>query len=340
MIRTTQAPHMDPSAYCPIFVNPTHIEGKHLVVRIGNKVTHIEAPMEFLQAALQWCQGTLNMEQLRHNAQQRFGDEEFMHFAKNLIQAGFLADGATALLHRWRIMTSYGNRFGHPLPKNEWPALRMRLPQTLEPDTQALPSKPLPRISALLQARSSCRTFSDAPVSAAQLGSWLVAAYGMRPNAPPTSAELPTPRTVPSGGALYPLELRLILRRPVDAWAPGIYGVRFGAQGQVGLQAVSTDLSTLETAYPPTPDLMNATGALVISGNLFHSARRYRNMALTLGLLEAGCVLQNLGLAASEAGLGWTAINGFDAEALGPLCGLAEDRLILTSGFFGVPQPV
>lgn len=223
-------------------------------------------------------------------------------------------------------------------PKSEWPALRTRLPQALDAEVQALPVRRLPQVGAVLDARHSCRDYADAPVSASQLGSWLAGGRLRRTRgSAPGRAPGAVTRTVPSGGAFYPLELTLILRRPADDFAPGVYRVSYDAQGQVGLQALGDDLALLERAYPLVPGLMNAAGVLVISGDLFRTARKYRNMALTLGLLEAGCVLQNLGLAAPEAGLGWTAVNGFDSKLLGQLCQLGDDRLLLTSGFLGIP---
>lgn len=248
----------------------------------------------------------------------------------------FLFDGSTALLHRWQGSNRHGAGLGRVAPQSEWPGLRTRLPEVLATNAKPLPTAQLPQMNALLAARHSSRAYSDAPVSARQLGGWLAAGYGVRTGSPQAAADEPAPRTVPSGGALYPLELTLILRRPADDFAPGVYRVQYDAQGQVGLQAVESDLALLDNAYSQVPKLMNAAGVVVISGDLFRSARKYRNMALTLGLLEAGCVLQNLGLAAHEAGLGWTAVNGFDSKLLGQLCRLDPSQLLLTSGFFGL----
>ena len=84
----------------------------------------------------------------------------------------------------------------------------------------ALPPRGDTVLARLLQRRTSCRDFVDRPMPARHLGSLLWCGYGIARGV--SAPELVPYRTVPSAGALYPLEL-LVHTRRVESLEDALY---------------------------------------------------------------------------------------------------------------------
>src|SRR5579875_3330676 len=87
--------------------------------------------------------------------------------------------------------------------------------------TLALPEADLPEapLRRVLLGRRTCRAFTGQHLSLSCLSTLLFAAYGVNGR---LGASAQTVRCVPSGGALYPLELYPVVLH-VDGVAPGLY---------------------------------------------------------------------------------------------------------------------
>jgi SagB-type dehydrogenase family enzyme len=177
-----------------------------------------------------------------------------------------------------------------PAPRRELPPARR-------------PVKPLWQAIA---ERRSCREFGEFPVSANDLSGLLQSAYGV------THAleehRLPL-RAVPSGGALYPLELFVAPLR-VDGLAAGLY--HFDPL-ESALAVVRDSLDGSEVASLSTyPEIVASCAAVIFIAAVFGRTRfKYGVRGYRFALLEAGHVAQNLLLAATSFGLGAVPLGGY-----------------------------
>jgi SagB-type dehydrogenase family enzyme len=171
-----------------------------------------------------------------------------------------------------------------------------------------LPARALPAAEPLaaalgsaLAARRSLREFGSSPLRLSALATLLDAAYGV----------VRTPeglrRSVPSGGALYPLELYVVAAR-VEGLDPGLYH----------FDPLERSLEELEPGR--IPDLESglvyreqarAPAHLVLTAVFWRSRFKYGLRGYRFALLEAGHVMQNVLLACAALGLAGLAIGGF-----------------------------
>jgi len=181
-----------------------------------------------------------------------------------------------------------------PLPRRELPA----------------PSRPdLPLWRAITERRS-CREFAEEPVAAADLAALLHAAYGVTQGIDAEERRHALPlRAVPSGGALYPLELYVAALR-VDGLAPGLYHFDpLAASLAIARDSLSgDDLAGLSTY----PEIVSASAAEIFVAAVFGRTRfKYGLRGYRFALLEAGHVGQNLVLTATALGLGAVPLGGY-----------------------------
>jgi SagB-type dehydrogenase family enzyme len=116
-------------------------------------------------------------------------------------------------------------------------------------------------------------------------------------------------RSVPSGGALYPLELYVAVVRVGDL-EPGLY--HFDPL-RPGLEVLRSGLSVEELAVLSTyPDIASSCAVLIFIAAVFGRTRfKYGLRGYRFALLEAGHVAQNLVLAATALGLASVPLGAF-----------------------------
>jgi SagB-type dehydrogenase family enzyme len=174
---------------------------------------------------------------------------------------------------------------------------------------------PAPRASGwtlwkTIAARRSRRSFGEDPIAADELSAILHAGYGVTGALASPAGELALPvRSVPSGGALYPLELYVGALR-VEGFEAGLY--HFDPVRR-GLETLSTGLNPDELAMLSTyPEIVAGCGALVLVAAIFGRTRfKYGLRGYRFALLEAGHVGQNIVLAATALGLDAVPLGGF-----------------------------
>jgi SagB-type dehydrogenase family enzyme len=169
-----------------------------------------------------------------------------------------------------------------------------------------LPSRPLPRprrprcsLWKALDRRRTAREL-EGPIDLRDLATLLDAAYGRRP---------PNRRTVPSGGALYPLEL-YVAAHAVRGLPPGVH-------------RYDTELHALERHAPhdpwpaleracPFPGLLGGGAAALLVLAVFGRTRfKYGQRGFRFALLEAGHLAQNAVLCAAALGVPALPLGGF-----------------------------
>ncbi len=193
-------------------------------------------------------------------------------------------------------------------------------------DTVGLPRTALSdaRLTDVVPARRSIRSYGGDPISLEELSTLLGAAYGV-------TGSLGTQllRAVPSGGALYPLELYVAavkvhgLERALYHFDP----LRNALERHRALQV--DELAGLT----PYDELVVPCAALTaISAVFWRSRFKYGTRAYRFALLEAGHVAQNYLLTATALGLASCPVGGFfdrRVDALLGIDGLYESSLYL-----------
>ncbi len=176
----------------------------------------------------------------------------------------------------------------------------------------ALPPPRRPEVvlwDAICERRSQ-RAFSAAALAGDELSALLQAGYGVTHvlESPEGAQALPL-RAVPSGGALYPLDVFAAVLR-VDGLDPGLY--HFDPLSP-GLEVVRTGLDAAEVAALSTyPEIVAGCAALLVVAAIFGRTRfKYGLRGYRFALLEAGHLGQNIVLAATALGLACVPLGGF-----------------------------
>lgn len=172
-----------------------------------------------------------------------------------------------------------------------------------------LPTPAYPRVTLeeAVRARHSGREFAPAAVSLGQLATLLHAAYGVTRRARDGSEQ--TFRTVPSGGALYPLELYCAVSR-VGGVTPGLYHFDPPRRALERYRLLeSADELVRASTYP---ELVEGSAVTFIVTAMFWRTRfKYGLRGYRFALLEAGHVVQNLVLVCAALGLAAVPLGGF-----------------------------
>jgi SagB-type dehydrogenase family enzyme len=180
------------------------------------------------------------------------------------------------------------------------------------------PSFPQITLAEALLARRSERGFGPGEVTLLELATVLHAGYGVTHPAGPDD---PQPlRTVPSGGALYPLEVYVVPARVQDL-EPGLY--HFDPLRHV-LEACSPAASPLEVLTDAAiyPEIVAGCSATVLVTGMFWRSRfKYGLRGYRFVLLEAGHLAQNVLLACEGLRLAAVPLGGFYDRPLDDLLG-------------------
>lgn len=160
------------------------------------------------------------------------------------------------------------------------------------------------RIEELIEERRSIRRYTERELSDSVISRILWAAQGI-------SSEDGL-RTVPSAGALYPLEIRLVAGEG-SGFEPGTY--RYVPEENVLVQEIKGDLrEKLSKAALFQPLIENAFASIVISAVYPRITSKYGKRGIRYAHLEAGHAAQNVYLLGAELGIGTCAVGAFDDE--------------------------
>jgi SagB-type dehydrogenase domain len=173
--------------------------------------------------------------------------------------------------------------------------------RNLAAPTIALPTPQYrdPGIEQAVHGRRSRRQFGSEPVSLQDLSTLLDAGYGRTRDAAPGTEEPPY-RSVPSAGALYPLEIYPVVRN-VDGLSPGVYHYDPLRQLlEVHREGETTEhLAEIMFRLPNLPDVARTCSVVLFMVGVFWRTRfKYGLRGYRWVLLEAGHVGQNILLAA------------------------------------------
>jgi SagB-type dehydrogenase family enzyme len=156
-------------------------------------------------------------------------------------------------------------------------------------------------VEEALMKRRSVRVFKDGPVLLAELSQLIWAAQGMTD---PMGL-----RTVPSAGALYPLEL-YIVAGTVNGLPPGLYKYRPERHELLSL-AKGDWRNELCNAALGQSSIRRAALILVLSGVYERTTAKYGERGIRYVHMEAGHAAQNIYLQAVPLQLGTVVIGAF-----------------------------
>jgi SagB-type dehydrogenase family enzyme len=185
----------------------------------------------------------------------------------------------------------------------------------------------LPRSLAPLQcplveaitARVSARDMAPCPLTLENLATLLRYGYGITRDNQGTTFPRPL-RAVPSGGALYPLEL-FVHSAHLDGFQAGLYHYN-PSRHQLRLLRQKDETSALAEALVQ-PEVAHGASLIVFITAVFErSIFKYGDRGYRFILLEAGHLAQNLNLVATGLGLGCLNIGGFFDRRVDDLLGL------------------
>ena len=157
--------------------------------------------------------------------------------------------------------------------------------------------------------RRSCRSFSEQKLTINQIGSICHYAYSIPDH------------SVPSGGALYPLKLYVLIEKPQDGLKPGYYEYD-AEQNRLILFNDEVDVEQLKYCFNQEEMPFNSSVQIVIAADLERQPYKYANRGYRLTLIEAGHVAENISLYSAEQGLGACEMGGVQDKSLKQELGL------------------
>lgn len=184
-------------------------------------------------------------------------------------------------------------------------------------------------VEKALDSRRSLRSFSPAPLTPGDLSQLVWAAQGI-------SGGKAALRTAPSAGALYPLELYVIVEN-VENIPPGLYHYDplkhelkqiHKEEGYAGLVA--------EAAFGQSW-VSDAPAIIVLTGIYERTAKKYGGYAERYVHIETGHAAQNVYLQAETLGLGTTIVGAFDDDKIRAILKSDEDETPLAALPVGYP---
>ncbi len=177
-------------------------------------------------------------------------------------------------------------------------------------------------LEAAIAGRRSVRAFSDRALSLEEVGQLAWAAQGVTD---PRGL-----RAVPSAGALYPLELYLVLPDGLYHYVPADHSL---------MRLSTEDLREgLYEAGVRQDALREAPAIFVFTAVVARTEGRYGNRAERYVHMEVGHAAQNLALQAVALGLGSVPIGALDDGGVQALLGLPEDHAPLYLVPVGYPE--
>ena len=183
-----------------------------------------------------------------------------------------------------------------------------------------LPEVPTSALVELQRARRSCRSFLPRQMPLETVGALISGAQGIT-GVTETGFRR---RATPSAGGLYPLDLYMYIRR-VTGLVDGLY--RHDPLGHALIELDRADVtSRLAEALYAYPFIVDANAVVVLAARFNRTQDKYGPRGYRYILLEAGQVVQNLVLRATELGLGSLCIGGYSDSLVNAQLGIDPTR--------------
>ena len=174
-------------------------------------------------------------------------------------------------------------------------------------------------VEEAMARRRSIRHYSQKPLTLESLSQILWASQGITQQ----DGEF---RTTPSAGALYPLEVYVVVGKAgVETLPEGVYHYR--PKGHLLATVKEGDVSAdLEDATWGQDIVKEAAATIVITGVLSRMTEKYGRRGTQYMFQESGHVAQNIFLQATALGIGTVAMGAFGEAAVRRVLGAEADE--------------
>jgi SagB-type dehydrogenase family enzyme len=255
-------------------------------------------------------------------------------------------DSVAELFHENSKLNAHGRRrLGERVARIVASPWARRLPDSLK-SHPAAPQWPLPRarlhgdasidLQAVIVNRRSRRAFDEGrPVSLQQLANLLQLSYGITGKMDVAGGATQFLRAVPSAGALYPLEIYLMVNR-VEGLPAGLYHYRVAHHALEEL--ARPDPAPLRERMARDWGLEPAAAVTVlVSGVFARSCVKYLDRGYRFVLFEAGGLAQQLTLLGECQGIGSCIMGGWPDDEVNQIFGLdGTDESMLLALCMGI----
>jgi len=318
------------SNICPFTSCYSYVDGSSVNFLLPDKrITLKNLDPKFLLKLCKQCNGFNTVKQIVKNiaCTSNHRESDVIYVIKKLLENDILVD-----IHCYYLLF-------HSVSANPMPYVRTLSNKELLDmfrDKSSLLSPvflPSTYLERLMDRRVSERGFINSPITENELLRLLWSTYGKidrSKNYPENKIGL---GTVPSGGALYPLLLRVVLFKKIGSYKKGAYVVLGGKIKY--LKSISAG-EIRSSFFGKHPFLDNASLCIAICGNFNQTTKKYSNRGYRYALLEAGHAAQNAYLWCSENSLGVVEVCGFKDEEFSRLLDLDyPHEAVLTTLFVG-----
>lgn len=179
-------------------------------------------------------------------------------------------------------------------------------------------------LSGTILARRSVRDYSGEPIKLADLSTILYYGDGVSGEIPVRDIPVKSAilgenhviklRTAPSGGALYPIDIYILVIN-VEKLEPGVYLYSPSNHTIKSIKSVPKE-ELCRIAYPKEIDLTKIGVMIVFVYNTYMNARKYGDSALGFAFIEVGEISQNIHLVCTALGSGSCDIGAYHKHRL------------------------
>jgi SagB-type dehydrogenase family enzyme len=160
-----------------------------------------------------------------------------------------------------------------------------------------------------IKNRRSIRQFTTEPLKITQIGQLCWSAQGI-------TDEEKGLRAAPSAGAIYPMQLYVVLADGLYLYLPKEHSLEKQINGDIR--------PMLRTATFGQQVIQDSPCSFVIAGSIKKIEAKYRGRGEKFTYLEAGHIAQNIHLQAVSLGLGSVPLGAFDSKSVTAICKLPE----------------
>ena len=256
---------------------------------------------EMLWKILSYANGYNNVSVIAKLAE--LPEDEVLEIFSELYDLELIVDAKEQLIHFHRI-SSYPTAFSSTLSQDEIVAYTnsKRAPVKsgrifeFERDENSV-------LYPIREKRRSCRNFSKRKLTINQIGSVCHYAYSIYDH------------SVPSGGALYPLKIYVLIEEEQDGLSAGYY--EYDAElNNLILFNTEVDEEQLKYCFDQEEMPFGSSVQIIIAADLKRQPYKYANRGYRLTLIEVGHAAENISLYCAEQGLGACEMGGVLDEPL------------------------
>jgi len=312
--------------FLPLVAARIVVVGRKTTFRIGNNEVVVEAPRKLMEWLVALCNGKRSVDQIINLLKNRWDEECLRNLISDLRRRNIIIDGSAAGEVAWELVEK---PIGFPLFLSEEDKMRLveKAKQRQRRGACDEEHRTSPTLYGdLLRNRRSIRALAG-EVSLQSIVNLLWSAYGEVENGR---------RTVPSAGALYPLQLHVALLRQTERLVPAVYRVHLDSTNSVGFDLVSMDINRFARSFIDPMMMEGAHGVVVISGSFQATAEKYGSRSMLFVTLEAGHAAQNINITAVEHDIATVEIGGFKEKLLAEAIYLPKHYRPLITTIFGL----